>query len=163
MQATRTSRRTDGADGAFAPAAGEAVRYSARRSPPVAIVSAALATPLAGLGIASGRPLVLVPLVVCAALLVAAGLRAERASWLQRYWITDRRIVVEERDGAVRSLALERVVGAVVRGQRVAFTTGDGEELSFRVVRAPVRLARRLPAWIPGILVEWAWDPTGYS
>lgn len=141
------------AGGPFTPAPGEAVLWSERSAPPTLVPAGALAVIVGGLGLAAWRLPLTLPLVAVAVLLVVAAWRSERRGWTERYWITDARVVVEERDGVTTGLPVGRIVEVEQRGQGLIFVADDGEELVFAVVQAPSRLAARLPAMLPGVRV----------
>ncbi|HET6174885.1 MAG TPA: hypothetical protein VFD90_19945 [Gaiellales bacterium] len=139
-------------------AAGEAVLWRERRTPPFLEFGIAMAGVLAVGGVAA-QSIVFTPLALAAAVAVALyGRRFAAEHYLEDQLLTDRRVIVAPRVGTAYALPLDDVQSVELRGTKALFTAG-GRELRFSFVRRHRALRKALEAGAPHISFEQRWDP----
>ena len=139
-------------------AAGEAVLWRERRTPPFmeAAIAAAAMLAVAGVAVAS---VVATPVLLAAAVgAVLLGRRVVAGHYLEDQLLTDRRALVVPRVGPAYGLALGDIESVELKGTKAIFT-GGGREFRFSFVRRHKALRRALETGAPHISLEQVWDP----
>ena len=139
-------------------AAGEAVLWRERRSPPFMEAVVAVTAILAALGVAVASPIVTPLLIVAAVGAFVIGRRFARGHYLEDQVLTDRRALVVPRVGAAHELPLDHVESVELKGTRATFS-GDGGQFCFAFVRRHRALRKALETGAPHISLEQRWDP----
>ena len=139
-------------------AAGEAVLWRERRSPPFMEAAIAAALILAVAGVAVANVFVTPLLLAAAAGAVLLGRRVVAGHYLEDQLLTDRRALVVPRVGAAYGLPLGDIEGVELTGTKAVFT-GGGREFRFAFVRRHRALRRALETGAPHISFEQRWDP----
>jgi hypothetical protein len=139
-------------------AAGEAVLWRERRSPPFMEAAIAVAVILAVLGAAVASVLVTPLLLAAAAGALVIGRRFADGHYLEDQLLTDRRALVVPRVGTAYGLPLRDIESVELKGTRATFT-GPSSEFRFAFVRRHRALRKALEAGAPHISFEQRWDP----
>ena len=139
-------------------AAGEAVLWRERRSPPFmeAAIAAAAMLGVAGVAVAS---VVITPVLLAAAVgAVLLGRRVVAGHYLEDQLLTDRHALVVPRVGPAYGLSLDEIESVELKGTKAIFT-GGGREFRFSFVRRHRALRRALETGAPHISLDRVWDP----
>jgi hypothetical protein len=153
-----TATESIAAESPNALAAGEAVLWRERRTPPFMQLAFAVAGLLALSGVAS-RNLLITPLALAAAVaVVLVGRRVAAGHYLEDQLLTDHRALVIPRVGAAYGFALDDIQSVEMRGTKATFSAG-GRQLRFGFVRRQRAFRRALEAGAPHISFEQRWDP----
>ena len=139
-------------------AAGEAVLWRERRSPPFMEAAIAAALMLAAVGVAVANVLVTPLLLVAAVGAVLLGRRVVAGHYLEDQLLTTRHALVVPRVGPAYGLPLDAIESVELKGTKAVFTGGGGE-FRFSFVRRHKALRRALETGAPHISLEQRWDP----
>jgi hypothetical protein len=139
-------------------AAGEAVLWRERRSPPFMEAAIAAAGMLALAGVAVANVLATPVLIAAAVGVVLLGRRFAAGHYLEDQLLTDRHALVVPRVGSAYGLSLAEIESVELKGTKAIFT-GGGREFRFSFVRRHRALRRALETGAPHISLEQRWDP----
>ena len=139
-------------------AAGEAVLWRERRSPPFMEAAIAAAVMLVAAGVAVASVVVTPVLLAAAAGAVLLGRRVVAGHYLEDQLLTDRQALVVPRVGPAYGLPLGDIECVEMKGTKAIFT-GGGREFRFSFVRRHKALRRALETGAPHISLEQRWDP----
>jgi hypothetical protein len=137
---------------------GEVVLWRDRRAPPLLQFAVAPAGVLVFLAIAVANVVITPLLIVAAAAVILLARRLAAGRYLEDQVLTDRRVLVARRAGALYAMRLEDIESAEMKEMKVIFR-GSGQEFRFSFVRKQRTLRRALAAAAPQITFEQHWDP----
>ena len=153
-----TATQSVGAENPAVLAAGEAVLWRERRTPPFMQVAGVLAAVIGISGIAA-QNVVITPLAVLAAVaIVLAGRHVAAGHYLEDLVLTDRRALIVPREGAAYGFDLDDIQSVEMRGAKALFSSGE-RQLRFGFVRRQRSFRRALETGAPHISFEQRWDP----
>jgi LmbE family N-acetylglucosaminyl deacetylase len=146
-------------DSRYQLAAGEAVLWRERRSPPFMEAVLAVTAILTALGVAVASPFVTPFLIAAAVGAFLIGRRFARGHYLEDQLLTDRRALVVPRLGTAYGVPLDHIASVELKGTRATFTGEGGDQFRFAFVRRHRALRKALETGAPHISLEQRWDP----